>query len=198
MLINTRRFLNQKDIIQCSFHKIFGYTSAINPLTFKGKGVIKSIFNARHDGRIVQFPIDPSTYDVNSSYEIAIDNYCGEIGEESYIFDIRAVFVSGRIILCYVKFRKEKNRFININEHVEIVMPRDVMTQEEINLCILLLNDLSLDYAEIDILRSLRSGKIYVVDVNDTPFGPPNGLSESEAKVAIRIMGSHIVDAWWH
>jgi hypothetical protein len=43
---------------------------------------------------------------------------------------------------------------------------------------------IALHYGELGILRNREGGKIYVVDVNKTPFGPPVGIPREEAKAA--------------
>ena len=45
---------------------------------------------------------------------------------------------------------------------------------------------LGIDYGELDILRDRDDGRIYIVDVNNTPFGPPNHLPWSDSRRAVR------------
>jgi len=42
-----------------------------------------------------------------------------------------------------------------------------------------------LDYGELDVLRDNDNGKIYIVDVSNTPWGPPNNISNKEGKIAL-------------
>ena len=51
-----------------------------------------------------------------------------------------------------------------------------------------LAGQLGVDYAEFDVLRDVRSGKIYVIDVNPTPWGPPAGLESEQSEVAVKKM----------
>ena len=44
-----------------------------------------------------------------------------------------------------------------------------------------------LEYGEIDVVRDFSSGNIYILDVNKTPWGPPNGLSISTQNIAVRL-----------
>ena len=41
---------------------------------------------------------------------------------------------------------------------------------------------LKVDYAELDVLRDNDSKLIYIVDVNPTPWGPPNHLEKHKVK----------------
>ena len=41
-------------------------------------------------------------------------------------------------------------------------------------------------------LRDRQDGRIYIVDANNRPFGPPNGIHPFEEDVALRLIG----EAW--
>lgn len=43
----------------------------------------------------------------------------------------------------------------------------------EAELLLRLCRALGLDYGELDVLRDVEDGKLYVVDVNNTPWAPP-------------------------
>ena len=45
--------------------------------------------------------------------------------------------------------------------------------------------NLGLDYGEIDVLRDRNEGKIYIVDVNNNPAGPPEPISALDGNLAI-------------
>jgi hypothetical protein len=49
---------------------------------------------------------------------------------------------------------------------------------------------MDLDYGELDLLRDRGDGRIYVVDVNSTPWGPPNHISEDQSRIAVARMAS--------
>ena len=55
---------------------------------------------------------------------------------------------------------------------------------------------MNLDYGEFDVLRDLDDKKIYIVDVNNTPFGPPSNISGSEGKKAISILAKAFREAF--
>ena len=52
---------------------------------------------------------------------------------------------------------------------------------------------MSLDYAELDCLRDQKTEQLYIVDVNLTPNGPPNGLSVRDRKKIIISFATWIV-----
>ena len=51
-----------------------------------------------------------------------------------------------------------------------------------------MMNLLHVDYAELDALRDAQSGKLFVIDVNPTPWGPPAELSDEQKVIAIKTM----------
>ena len=51
----------------------------------------------------------------------------------------------------------------------------------------LLTKKMSVDYGELDVLRD-KDGRIYVVDVNNTPAGPPKKLPNQACRIALKRM----------
>jgi hypothetical protein len=47
---------------------------------------------------------------------------------------------------------------------------------------------MGLDYGELDVLRDLGDRRIYVVDVNPTPDGPPNHIGAADSEIALARM----------
>ncbi|MDQ6770676.1 MAG: hypothetical protein M3Z54_11900, partial [Gemmatimonadota bacterium] len=47
---------------------------------------------------------------------------------------------------------------------------------------------IGMDFGELDVLRDRNSGKIYVVDANNTPAGPPTVLSKQDSARALHIL----------
>ena len=47
---------------------------------------------------------------------------------------------------------------------------------------------MGIDYGELDILRDNNDGRIYIVDANNTPSGPPNGLTDVQECLALHRM----------
>jgi len=56
-VINDTHFNSDKRNVHTHVYRVFGYSAAVSPLVYSGAGVIKSNRNARHDGRVVQFPL---------------------------------------------------------------------------------------------------------------------------------------------
>jgi hypothetical protein len=59
-----------------------------------------------------------------------------------------------------------------------------------------LCREMRLDFGELDVLRDRHDGRIYVVDVNRTPWGPPRTLGTRGALRAIDLVAEAFHDAF--
>ena len=164
------------------FEEVFGYSLIINPETYSGDCVIKSDMNALHDGRIIKCPVEIITKDM--VYQKIIDNSF----DENYVKDIRVPVFKDSIPFVYFKFKKYEDRFTNKIDHVEVHNTSEVLTNEEVNSIISFAGNIKLDYGELDILRDNKDEKIYIIDVNKTPWGPPATISKEKHKEVLKTM----------
>lgn len=171
-----------KEKVDKVFAKVFGYDLSIDPLTYKGKCVIKSNENAQHDGRVIDCPVDK--VDENVVYQKVIDN---TFDEKSFV-DIRVPVLGNEIPLVYYKFKTNEKRFTNDVSRAELHKTEDVLSAAEIKNIITFSREMNLDYGELDILRNKEDNKIYIVDVNKTPWGPPATLPKEDCDIAIEKM----------
>lgn len=146
--------------------------------------VIKSDDNAAHDGRVVKGDEVLSGNFGGSVIQNLINNRLNE----NEVLDIRVPVIGGRIPFAYLKVRPISIRFSNQNSHCSIAMTDTVFSKEEVSQIIEFAELNNIDYAELDILRDADSKDIWIVDVNNTPAGPPNGLHKIEKNLAIREM----------
>lgn len=65
-----------KKYIDQKFEDVFGYSISINPLSFKKKCVRKSDTNAKHDGTIIQCPVNH--VEEGYVYQKLVDNSWGD------------------------------------------------------------------------------------------------------------------------
>ena len=56
---------------------------------------------------------------------------------------------------------------------------------------------IGMDYGEVDVLRDRDDGRIYIVDANNTPSGPPSPISDSDGNIAVREAISSIRRNIW-
>jgi len=166
------------------FEEAFGYNLGVNPLTHVGECVEKSDLNAVHDGRIINCPIEHA--DAGSSYQRVVDN----VGDDGRIVDFRVPIIAGTIPFVYLRYRPVARRFHSGNEHVELANLYDMLSQQEVADVLRFCRLLGMDYGELDVLRDRVDKRLYVVDANTTPWGPPSGISRVDGKRAITLLAA--------
>lgn len=195
-MVLNEHFHSDKASIEQVHLDVFAYSAGIDPLTFKGVGVVKSRRNARHDGRVVRFPI--ARPDPRKVYQRLIDNEVDVARRQDYrgeVEDIRLCTLRGRPIVCYLKRRLTVSRFLNANTSAQLVNdPRDVLSAEELALVAAFCKAAYFDYGGLDILRDRKTMKIYIVDANNTPRGPPKELPDDQRDEALRRIGDAFVE----
>jgi hypothetical protein len=180
-IINARSIDVSKHAVSKAFAEVFGYSLEVDSLQYHGKIVEKSDENATHDGRVLEGPLAPADVRPGCIYQKAIDNTAEQDG---LVLDYRVPIYGEQIPLVYLKYRPLATRFSNTNAFVEVREPESVFTPKELAQILELARKMGVDYGEFDVLRD-KDKRIYVVDVNNTPTGPPNGLPEREAKRAL-------------
>ncbi len=170
---------------------VFGYSLAVDPLTHTGPCVKKSNNNCAHDGVILQCPVTET--DEQAVYQIVVNN----LVSDGYVQDIRVpIFGEKKIRFCYKKYRRLQDRFSNENTFVELCEVDTVLSAEENELLLHFCRCMGLDYGELDVLRDVDTRKLYVVDVNNTPSGPPNHLDDESVQRALRSLSEEFVSSF--
>jgi hypothetical protein len=160
--------------------EVFGYGLMINPSTHCGKCVEKSNDNGRHDGRVIECPV--ALADQDKVYQRIINNSTGD----GFVMDIRIPFILEFMPFAYLKYRPIDVRFSNNNANVVTADVKEILSSDEMENIKRFCNIIGLDIGELDLLRDNDSGKLYVIDVNSTPYGPPNHLGLVGSMQAIR------------
>jgi len=171
-----------KEKVDQVFKKVFQYDLSVDPEIHTGSCVIKSNENAQHDGRIINCPVEK--VETNVVYQKIIDNSY----DEKYVVDFRAPVLGKEIPLIYYKLKSYEKRFTNDTSRAELHKTEDVLSQEEVKNILAFANEMGLDYGELDVLRNKDDGKIYIVDVNKTPWGPPATLPPKDCDTAVKKM----------
>jgi hypothetical protein len=157
-----------------------GYSMNLNPKTYIGVAVEKSDENAVHDGQEVVCPVVyPKT---DAVYQKVLDN----TNEAEEYVDIRVPVIAGKIPLVYLKFKTLKNRFTNKAHRATLHKPEDLFSEEEISNIEKYAAAMKVDFCEFDVLRHNGNKKIYIIDVNKTPYGPPEPLNKMEQPIALQ------------
>jgi hypothetical protein len=191
-IANQTRVINyecrdiSKKRVDSDFREIFGYSVMIDPLTHRGPCVVKSDQNALHDGKIMMCPLKGVRRDF--VYQKVINNAVGE----KTVQDIRVPVFRNRIPFVYLKDRpaEERIRFRKFNK-ATMVPVSSIISGDEKEKILAFTEKFGLDYGEVDVLRDNDDGRLYIIDVNNTPFGPPKHLHPDLSWQALKIMGRY-------
>lgn len=168
--------------VNAVFEETFGYSLTIDPLTYTGKCVEKSNWNGLHVGHITECPTTQRKNDVVYQKLICNDAKGG------LVEDIRVPVFGSTIPFVYLKYRPLDNRLVDrshTNKKAVIAELKEVLSEKESGKILEFCRRMGLDYGEVDVLRDRHEGRIYIVDVNNNPFGPPEPISQSDANTAI-------------
>jgi hypothetical protein len=188
-LAQTRRVLNigsrdiSKTTIAKAFEEAFGYPLLVDPLSYNGVVVEKPERNASHAGRLVTSPTKPRR---GYCYQLLIGNEL----DQGVVQDIRVPVIGSTIPVLYLKLRPKEDRFSNVNMWVELADVSDVLRHDESRRLLRVAALLGIDYCEIDCVRDRESGRLYAVDVNTTPWGPPNHLPARQSEQVIQHLAA--------
>lgn len=176
----------RKSTLEAAHVEVFGYGMAVDPCAHVGPLLEKGDGNAVHDGRILIGPLAPEAVHSDKVYQHVIRN-SDSLGRR---FDLRTGYICGEFPVVYAKFKLAKSPFTNETSHVELRKVHAEFSQIELRKMGDLLVKMGVDTAEIDVLRDAVDGRIFVVDVNPTPWGPPAGLEEPMRSAAIAACAS--------
>ena len=177
-----------KERVHVVHQEALGYSMNLNPKTYIGVAVEKSDENAVHDGQEVICPVAfPKT---DAVYQKVLDN-TNDAGE--YV-DIRVPVIHGKIPLVYLKFKTKKYRFTNKAHRATLHKPEDIFSEEEISQIEKYANAMKVDFCEFDVLRHKGNQKIYIIDVNKTPYGPPDPLNKKDQATALKTLSDAFIN----
>jgi hypothetical protein len=97
------------------------------------------------------------------------------------------------IPFTFFKTRNKGLRFTSKNKSMDIVPATAHLSEQECQNIIMYCQKIGLEYGEIDILRSDDDGKIYIIDVNNTPWWPPNKLGDIDRNIALNMMWNSLI-----
>ena len=171
-----------KSTLDRHHQEVFGYGINVDPTSHTGPMLEKSEGNAVHDGREIQGPLSPDQVRSGKVYQRIIDNRA-----ESGLFeDLRVVVIQGQVPVVYRKRKSQDVRYTNETAEVDLAeSPKNVLSDTEIAQIASLSFKMCAEFAELDVLRDREDQRIYCVDLNPTPYGPPAGLPERERSRAL-------------
>lgn len=173
-----------KSTLDRRHHEVFGYGLNVEPTFHSGPILEKSEGNAVHDGREVEAPLSPNEVQQGKVYQRIIDNRT----ENGLFEDLRVVVILGEVPLVYRKRKPGEVRYTNETAEVDLAeSPKSMLSDTEMEQIASLSAKMCADFAELDVLRDRQDGRIYCVDLNPTPYGPPAGLSAEDSEKAMAV-----------
>jgi len=173
-----------KSALDRHHHAVFDYGVNVDPTTHVGLMLEKSEGNAVHDGREIQGPLSPDQLQPGKVYQRIIDNRT----EDGLFEDLRVVVIQGEVPVVYHKRKAGAVRYTNETAEVDLAeSPEIVLSGSEIDQIVSLSAKMCAEFAELDVLRDRQDGRIYCVDLNPTPYGPPSGLSAEDSEKAMAV-----------
>ena len=174
-----------KSTLDRHHHDVFGYGVNVHPRTHSGPMLEKSEGNAVHDGREIEGPLAAAEVQPGKVYQRIIDNRT-----ESGLFeDLRVVVINGQVPVVYRKRKSGEVRYTNETVEVDLAAsPKTVLSEVEMVQIASISTKMRADFAELDVLRDRQDGRIYCVDLNPTPYGPPAGLSKGQKAQATMLI----------
>ncbi len=169
---------------------VFGYATSVNPITYKGKCVKKSDYNAQHDGVIIDTPVKEAPE--GFIYQKIINNKF----DNTIVEDIRTPVFDDEIPLVYLKYKPVDKRFGSFLtghhavKETSVKKPEDIFSSKELQQIKAFTKGIGMDYGELDILRDRDDGKIYIIDVNNTPTGPSHLPTSTKNEVLLKLAKS--------
>jgi hypothetical protein len=195
------RFLNfflvntSKDFVARSMEEHFGYTFKINPRTFNGYCIAKHNGNGTKSCFFLKCPINADEVFHDHCYQKII-NYSNK-SDSSTLYELRIPIFKNIIPFTFFKTRNKGLRFTSKNRSMEIVPATAHLSEQECQDIIMYCRRIGLEYGEIDILRSDDDGKIYIIDVNNTPWWPPNKLGDIDRNIALNMMWNALIQGFF-
>lgn len=189
-LILNRRCLDVSKLhLSRLFAQVFGYEIFVDPLHYAGDVVRKSDENGAHDGIILRCPL--AAVEPGFVYQRLVANHVSA----DLVEDLRTPVFRNRIPFVYRKLRPRLDRFSNWNVDVQCCAADEVFSQSEQERILALARELGMDYGEMDILRDRTDDRLYVVDANPTPWGPPNHIRDGDRRFALDRMTQELLIA---
>ena len=172
----------KKSYVFDMFLKVFGYDIRIDPTKHRGVALKRTEQNAIHNAKFIECPIPEWQVDttprVSGQGEPHYRQYVRMIDtrvSRDKIRDYRLSVIKRKPYLLFEKLIDSRCMFhVPPDVYFEVRPMRGlhpVFFPDEIEKIEQFIEEMKLDYGEIDLLRNNSTGLIYIVDVNDIPAG---------------------------
>jgi len=193
-LINLFLVDTAKGFIAESFEQHFGYGYKVDPTTFNGYCISKHNGNGTKSCFFLKCPIEANDIFKDHSYQQIID-YTDK-KDPNTLYELRIPIVGGIIPCVLFKTRNRGLRFTSKNRSIQIVNPLKYLTEQECHKIITYCRYIGLEMGEIDVLRSHEDGRIYIIDVNNTSWWPPNKLGDVDRNIVLNLMWNAFLESF--
>jgi hypothetical protein len=185
--INERCSDISKAHVDAVFASVFGYPLHVDPLVFQGPCIQKSNRNARHDAQLLDCPIE------ERRPGMVYQRYVDSAHSGLQFVDLRIPVIGLEIPFCWrktVAADQPSKRLTHAYERCVPTPALDVMTQAEVDRTLRFCASLGLEYGELDAGRDRSDGRLYVYDVNSTPFMRVHCTTEEEDQFAYNALAA--------
>jgi len=193
-LINLFLVDTAKDFIAKAFEKHFGYGYHIDPTKYNGYCLSKHNGNGTKSCFFLKCPINATDIFKDHSYQKIIDYTDKQ--DPDILYELRVPIIGGIIPFVLFKTRNRGLRFTSKNRSIQIVSPLKYLTEQECHKIITFCRYIGLELGEIDILRSHEDGKIYIIDVNNTSWWPPNKLGDVDRNIVLNLLWNSFLESF--
>jgi hypothetical protein len=193
-LINLFLVDTAKGFVAESFEQHFGYGYKVDPMTFNGYCISKHNGNGTKSCFFLKCPIDANDIFKDHSYQKIID-YTDK-KDPNTLYELRIPIVGGIIPCILFKTRNRGLRFTSKNRSIQIVNPLKYLTEQECHKIITYCRYIGLEMGEIDVLRSHEDGQIYIIDVNNTSWWPPNKLGDVDRNIVLNLIWNAFLESF--
>jgi len=173
--------------------EVCGYGSLVDPNLFEGKCIKKYDENGKGGGEILDCPLPDKVVDDGSVYQRYI-----ETNLDGPQLEYRVPITMGTIPLVFEVYKDNlestENRLVK-HQNIQNIVPREVaevFSAEEQRQILLFCANIGFDMGELDVLRCVDTGRMYIIDANTTPtyfsmlnrYWQPAGKTKAVATVA--------------
>jgi len=192
--INLFLIDTSKEFVAKTMEQHFGYTFKIDPKSFTGYCIAKHNGNGTKSCFFLKCPIDAEEVFTDHCYQKII-NFSSK-NDQNILYEIRVPVFKNIIPFIFFKTRNRGLRFTSKNKSMEITPATLHLSSEECLKILSYCRKIGLEYGELDILRCDITGQIYIIDVNNTAWWPPNKLGDISRNIALNMMWNAFLEAF--
>ena len=183
-----------KDYVSKTVEEHFGYTFKIEPKSYHGYCIAKHNANGTKSCFFLKCPINADEIFHDHCYQKIIT--MSSKTEKDVLNELRVPIFRNIIPFIFFKRRSKGLRFTSKNKSMVITNPLNHLSLDECNSIIKYCEKIGLEYGELDILRCDDTGKIYIIDVNNTAWWPPNSLGDTDRNIALNLMWNAFLETF--